>query len=300
MAPIRSYAFYPGCSLESTAAEFAMSTKELCRMLDIELREVDDWVCCGASAAHIRSELMGVALPLINLAAAEKEGLDMMTCCSACHNRMKSSVHEFRENPALLAKVNELAEENFKAETEVFNILEVLAQHVGVEAIREKVVKPLKGLKVACYYGCLLTRLPKELRTDSAEHPQMMDNLLAGVGAEPVDWPHKTECCGASLTLAGRKTVFRLIRELLQKAEEFGADCIAVGCPLCQANLDMYQSDAQSSYGDVPSMPIFYFTQLIGLAMGIDATSIGMDKLLVSPFPLLEERKFCKPLTLKS
>jgi heterodisulfide reductase subunit B len=287
-----SYAFYPGCSLESTAAEFAMSTRELCGALDVELHEVDDWVCCGASAAHIRSELMGVALPLINLAAAEKQNLDMMTCCSACHNRMKSSVHAFRQDPELLAKVNEFAEEDFKAETDVINILEVLAHEIGVDAIKEKLVKPLEGLKVACYYGCLLTRLPKELRTDSAEHPEMMDKLMAGVGAEPVDWPHRTECCGASLTLAGRKTVFRLIRELLRTAEEFGADCIAVGCPLCQANLDMYQSDAQAKYGDVPSMPIFYFTQLIGLALGLDPVGIGMDKLLVSPFPLLEKKRF--------
>jgi len=127
-----SYAFYPGCSLESTAAEFAMSTRELCGALDVELHEVDDWVCCGASAAHIRSELMGVALPLINLAAAEKQNLDMMTCCSACHNRMKSSVHAFRQDPELLAKVNEFAEEDFKAETDVINILEVLAHEIGV------------------------------------------------------------------------------------------------------------------------------------------------------------------------
>lgn len=286
-----SYALYPGCSLEGTALEFLMSTKAVCRKLDIELHEIDDWVCCGASPAHIRSELLGLALPAINLAEAERQGRDVLTCCSACHSRLKSAAHELKEDPEMLAKINDLSEEpDFKAETEVVNILELLAQDVGTDAIKEKVTKPLKGLKVACYYGCLLTRLPKELRTDSAEHPTMMDDLLEAAGAEIVDWGHKTECCGASLTLASRPTVFRLIRDLLQIAAENGADCIAVGCPLCQANLDMYQSDAQSKYGDVPSMPIFYFTQLLGLAMGAENKRLGFDKLIVRPHDLLESK----------
>ena len=289
------YAFYPGCSLESTALEFALSTKAVCRALDVDICELDDWVCCGASAAHIRSELLGMALPMINLAAAEQQKRDVMTCCSACHSRMKSTAHELKEDPELLAKLNGMAEENYQAETQVFNILEVLAREVGLETIQAKMTRPLTGLKVACYYGCLLTRLPKELRTDSAEHPVMMDELMAATGAEPVDWPCKTECCGASLTLAGRPTVFRLIRDILQIAQENGADCIAVGCPLCQANLDMYQSDAQSKYGDVPAMPVFYFTQLTGLALGLTVEELGMDRLLVDPFRLLEEKGLVEP-----
>jgi heterodisulfide reductase subunit B len=294
MAELR-YAFYPGCSLGTTAKEFALSTRAVCRALDVDLCELDDWVCCGASAAHIRSELLGLALPLINLAAAEQQGRNVMTCCSACHNRMKSTAYELKENPELLAKLNAMAEENYRGETRVFNILEVLAREVGPETIQTKTSRPLTGLKVACYYGCLLTRLPRELRTDSAEHPVMMDELMAVAGAEPVDWPGKTECCGASLTLAGRPTVFRLIRDILQMARENGAECLAVGCPLCQANLDMYQSDAQNKYGDVPSMPVFYFTQLTGLAMGLPAGELGLDRLLVDPFPLLERRGLAEP-----
>ena len=286
-----SYAFYPGCSLESTALEYAMSTRAVCAALDIELNELDDWVCCGASAAHIRSEDLGLALPLINLAQAEQQGRDVMTCCSACHSRMKTAAHTLRDDPALRARLNDLAEEpQFESRPEVYNILEVLGREVGADDIRSHVTHPLEGLKVACYYGCLLTRIPKDLRTDSAEHPVMMDELLTAAGAETVDWPHKTECCGASLTLAGRPTVFRLVREILQVARENGADCIAVGCPLCQANLDMYQSDAQGKYGDVPSMPVFYFTQLVGLAMGLAPKEVGLDRLLVSPVPLLEEK----------
>jgi len=291
-----SYALYPGCSLEGTAKEFMMSTEAICKELDIELHEIDDWVCCGASPAHIRSELLGLALPVVNLAEAERQGRDVLTCCSACHSRLKSTVHELREDPAMLAKINDLAEENFKAGTDVVNVLELLAQDVGIDAITAKVTKPLKGLKVACYYGCLLTRLPKALRTDSAENPMMMDDLVAASGAEPVDWSHKTECCGASLTLASRPTVFRLVRDLLKLAKENGAECVAVGCPLCQANMDMYQSDAQSKYGDVPSMPIFYFTQLMGLAMGVEPKDLGMDRLLVSPAPLLESKGFTSPV----
>ncbi len=283
-----SYAYYPGCSLESTAMEFALSTKQLCEALDIELHEVDDWVCCGASAAHIRSDLLGLALPMINLAAAEKQNRNVMTCCSACHSRLKTAAHEFKENPELRAKINAITEEQYEAKTEVVNILEVLARDVGPDTIAAKVVRPLKGLKVACYYGCLLTKLSKELRTDSAENPMMMDVLMTAIGAEPVDWSHKTECCGAALTLSGRPTVFRLVRELMRMAKENGADCIAVGCPLCQANLDMYQSDARAHYGDVPEMPIFYFTQLVGMALGKDPKDIGLDRLLVSPFEMIE------------
>jgi len=288
-----SYALYPGCSLESTALEYGLSTKAVCKALDIELHEIDDWVCCGASPAHIRSELLGLALPAVSLAEAERQDRDVLTCCSACHSRLKTATHELRENPELLAKINDLTEEaDFTAKPNIINILELLALQVGLDAIKAKVTMPLTGLKVACYYGCLLTRLPKELRTDSAEHPMMMDNLMTASGAEPVDWSHKTECCGASLTLASRPTVFRLVRELLQIAAENGADCVAVGCPLCQANLDMYQSDAQAKYGDVPAMPIFYFTQLVGLAQGMTPEELGMDRLIVKPFDLLECRGF--------
>jgi heterodisulfide reductase subunit B len=182
--------------------------------------------------------------PAISCAAAEKAGNDVLTCCSACYSRLKQANHELKSDPDLLEQVNGVIEEDYQASIRVRHIAEVLAQDVGLEAIRERVKRSLGGLRVACYYGCLIARLPQELRIDHVEYPTLVDDLMEAAGAEPVDWACKTECCGAALTLANQDTVVRLSGDLLQAAKEEGADVLAVVCPLCQANLDMYQRDA--------------------------------------------------------
>ncbi len=169
---------------------------------------------------------------------------------------------------------------------------EVLASEIGLEAVRARVTMPLKGLKVACYYGCLMARMPEELRIDKAEYPMMLDNLMEAAGAEPVEWPYKTECCGAALTLAKQKTVVRLSGQIVQMAKECGADVLAVACPLCQANLDMYQSDAEQSLGRQLGMPVLYFTQILGLAMGLDRRRLLLEKVIVDPMPMLAQKGF--------
>lgn len=284
------YAYFPGCSLESTAAEYAHSAEAVAERLGIELAEVDDWVCCGATPAHVTSHLLSVALPVIVCAAAEKQDLDVVACCAACYNRLKTANHEVQTSPELLEQVNEVAEEQYAGQVQVFHILEVLARRVGLDRIREQVTRPLSGLKVACYYGCLMTRLPEELRTDAVEYPMMMDEVIEACGATPIDWPYKTECCGAALTLAKQQTVYRLVGDILAMARASEADVIAVACPLCQANLDMYQPEAGKLREQTFQTPILYFTQLIGLALGVKKAELGLNKVIVDPLPVLAER----------
>ena len=166
----------------------------------------------------------------------------------------------------------------------------MLAREIGLDAIASRVTRPLRSLKVACYYGCLIARLPEKLRIDKVEYPTLLDDLMRAVGAEPVDWPSKTECCGAALTLARQDTVVRLSGQIIQIAKESGADVLAVACPLCQANLDMYQSDAEAQIGEPLGVPVLYFTQLMGLALGIEPRRLCLEKAIVDPLPLLAEK----------
>jgi heterodisulfide reductase subunit B len=283
------YAFFPGCSLLSSAAEYALSARAVCEKFGIELQEVDDWVCCGATPAHVKSRLLSIALPIISCASAEKMGLDILTCCAACDNRLKTANHEVSEDPALRAQVNELIEEEYRGTVSVHHLLEVLSEQVGGAEMAERIVRPLTGLKVAPYYGCMIARLPEALRVDAVEHPTMLDKLFEAAGAEIIEWPYKTECCGASMTLASTQTVIRLSGEILRAAKHADCDCVAVVCPLCQANLDMYQGEASVQLGEPLNVPVLYFTQLLGLAAGVEPERLGLNKLIVSSAPVLEK-----------
>ena len=284
------YAYYPGCSLLGSAAEYARSGEGVLGAVGVELEEIDDWVCCGATAAHATGRLLSLALPAISCAAAEKQGLDVLTCCAACYSRLKETNHQVRDDPKLRAQISEIIEEEYRGTSRILHITEVLAREVGLEAVAGRVRKPLEGLKVACYYGCLMARMPKEIRIDKAEYPTLLDDLMTAVGAQPLDWPYKTECCGAALTLACQKTVIRLCGEIVQMARSSGADVLAVACPLCQANLDMYQSEAEKLPGGPAGgkpIPVLYFTQLMGLAMGLEPQQVCLNKLIVDPLPVL-------------
>jgi heterodisulfide reductase subunit B len=286
------YAYYPGCSLEGSAAEYAHASEAVLEALGVELEEIDDWVCCGATAAHATSHLLSIALPAISCVAAEKQSLDILTCCAACHNRLKQTNQQVKDDPELQAKISGIIEEDYHGSVNVLHITEVLAREVGLEAIKDRVLTPLKGLKVACYYGCLMARMPESLRSDKSEYPMLLDDLMGAVGAEPLDWPYKTECCGAALTLARQKTVIRLCADILQMAKQNGADVLAVACPLCQANLDMYQAEAEKLLGERFSIPVLYFVQLMGLAMDLDPKRVCLGKLIVDPLPILTKKGF--------
>ena len=283
------YGYYPGCSLLSSAAEYTSSTQEVCSRFGIELEEIDDWVCCGATPAHVKSHMLSIALPMIACAAAEKTGLDVLTCCAACFNRLKMANHEVSEDETLRKEVNGIIEEEYGGTTKVYHLLEVLAERMSGDGRPREVKRPLEGLKVAPYYGCLIARMPEAVRIDSMENPMMLDDVIEKAGAEVVDWAYKTECCGASLTLASTKTVVRLSADILQAAKHAGADCVAVVCPLCQANLDMYQAEAANLKGEPLNMPVLYFTQLLGLAVGAEPKKLGLQRLIADATPVLEK-----------
>lgn len=283
------YAYFPGCSLGASAQDYDMSFRWVCRFFGIQLEEVRDWVCCGASSAHATSHLLSVAIPAISLSHAEQDGFDQLTApCLACLSRMKAANLELEADENLRKRVNEILEGEYRGTVESFHPLEVLLRDVGLDTLGERVRKRLPGLKVACYYGCALTRPPKVCRFDNPEYPMSMDNILRSVGLETLDWAYKTECCGVSMTLTRADMVVHLTQKILKAAKEIAADVIAVCCPLCHANLDMRQNQIADKYGERFDIPIVYFTQLLGIVYGAYSGELGLDRLMVSPQSALE------------
>lgn len=269
------YAYYPGCSLKSTAKEFDESARAVCQQLDVQLEEIDGWVCCGASSGHSLDRWVSLALPARNMAIAEKNGLDVAVCCAACFLRLMHTRHEVQADEKVRANVEELIGMPYQAKQRVRHLLDIIGNEVGMEALQAKVKRPLSGLKVASYYGCYLVRPPKVTHLDDPENPVLMDNIMKALGAEPVDWAGKVDCCGGSLSLTTRKVVTRLVGDIGESARAAGADVIATACPLCQANLD----SRQASNG----LPVLYFTELIGLALGLPGVGKWLGKHLIDP-----------------
>ncbi len=280
-----SYAYYPGCSLHSTAKEYDISTKLVCQTLGIELKELDGWICCGASAAHSTNHLLSLALPAHNLKLAEKAGLPIVAPCAMCFSRLKHTIHALKDTKTL-----ELIERAIDGTVDqtitAHSLLEVLDVPIPESVMR----KPLNGLKVACYYGCLLVRPQEITNLDDENDPQIMDRLIERLGGESLPWGLKTECCGASLPFARPDIVHKLSHHLLSTAKRLGADCIAVACPMCQSNLDLQQKKIQSKYQEELGLPIIFFTQLMGVAFGISPEKLLLDKHFIDPMPLLAEK----------
>ncbi|KKM12310.1 heterodisulfide reductase subunit B [Clostridiales bacterium PH28_bin88] len=284
------YAYYPGCSLESTGLEYDLSARAVAKHLGVELWEIPEWNCCGASAAHSTNHLLALALPARNLAIAEKEGLDVAVPCAACFNRMKHTEAAVRESAATRETVADVIEMDYKGGNSAYALLDVLVNRVGVEAIREKVVKPLTGLKVACYYGCLLVRPPKVTQFDDPEDPRTMDRLIEALGGTPVNWTHKTECCSVGHATVKPGVAGPVLNAIFTQAQAAGADCLAAACPLCFLNLDMRQAQVCGHFKGDYRLPVFYFTELMGVAMGYSPKEMGVTKHFVDPMPLLEQK----------
>jgi heterodisulfide reductase subunit B len=282
-----SYVFYPGCSLDATAKEFYASTLAMARKLGLEIPEIDEWICCGSTAAHNTDHVLADALPAQNLLAAG--GRTVAVACASCYSRLKMANHHIAGDPAVRARVAQVIGADYDGLTPVRHLLEILGDDLE-DQVAEAVVRPLTGLRVACYYGCLLSRPPDVTQFDDAENPTVMDRLLELAGAAPVDWPHKTECCGASFSITDSSIVLELTDKILAMAQAAGVDCIATACPLCQLNLDMRQRDVEAKYGRKYGLPVFYFTQLLGLAMGCSPKELGLDRLVVDPRRLLESK----------
>jgi heterodisulfide reductase subunit B len=283
------YAYFPGCSLEGTAIDYHESTMCLAEALGIELVEVPNWSCCGSTPAHCTDELLAAALPAKNLIAAKEVADEMLVCCSACFSRFKFAQKHIEEKQNIRAEISKMVSVEDVQSVNVRHFIDVLMHDVGLEKIAEAKKNDV-GLKVACYYGCLLTRPPKVTNFDDPEEPRFMDELIKIAGMEAVDWSHKTECCGASFALTRTEIVLRLTADILQMAKEAGADCISVACPLCHANLDMRQEDIARKLGIKYKFPVFYFTQLLGMAFGLDHVKLGIGRSIVSCKELLTSK----------
>jgi len=283
------YAFYPGCSLDSTARDFRKSTEAVCERLGIELKEIPGWTCCGSSPGHASSATLAVSLPVVNLLKAEAMGCDVVTTCAACYSRLRAANAEMSHDSAVRRSVDDATRAQYRGAVRVRHLLDVLVNDLGLELIGDYVERPLRGLRVACYYGCLLTRPPKVVAFDDPEHPTALDRLMTAIGAKPVEWPAKVECCGAGLSLTSPDVMRRLAFGILEMAQRAGADCVAVACPLCQSNLDLRQKESTRAAGSDLSLPVLYFTQLLGLAFGLKPKALGLGKLVVSPRAVLEQ-----------
>jgi len=286
------YAYYPGCSLHSTAKEYDRSLRAVCEKVGIELEEVKNWICCGSTPAHATSKLLSLALPLKNLAEIEKSGFrEVIVPCAACFSRFKIALHEIDTEPRLAAEVEGIIEHKFRDGVKVYHPLDILSNSAELSTLTELVKNDLSGLKVVCYYGCLLTRPPKVTGFDVCEYPQSMDKILQAVGVSTLDWSYKTDCCGASFALTRTEIVLKLSRDILEGAKSVGADAIAVACPMCHVNLDTRQEEIEQKYQVTYHLPIFYFTQLMGLAFDIPAEKLLLKRHLVDSEELLERVK---------
>lgn len=284
------YAYFPGCSLDSTGIEFGTSIKLVSKKLGIELEEIPDWNCCGASSAHLTDHMLSLALPARNLALAEKAGLgDVAVPCAACFIRSKAASEAAKNSPEMKEKISKIIEMDFKAEKEVISFLDLLGKKVGLDKIKAQVTRPLNGLKVASYYGCLLVRPPKIAKSDDNEDPMVMDNVIEALGGEPVTWAYKTECCGAGHVVAKPDVGRKMIHDIVHNAKINGAEAIATACPLCMLNLDMRQKQINAKMGTDLQIPIYYFSELMALTFGDSAKEVGLHRHFVPAEGQMEE-----------
>lgn len=282
--PVRTMAYYPGCSLHSTARELDTSFKATAEALDLRLQEIPGWACCGNSAVHSTDRLLAAALPVNELAKVEQlMKLDSVAVpCAACFSRFMAGAHEMQD-PRKAADIRAVVGHDYNGGVKIRNLVDVYHDEIGLESLREKVARPYSGLKVACYYGCLLSRPPKVTLAEDPEYPTHMDDVVAALGCSPVQWNFKTDCCGASLALCEQDVVIDLTRRIIKDAAACGAEAIVVACPLCQVNLDTRQDGIVRRYGDWRHMPIIYLSQLVGRAIGIDDAQLGLSRHMVDP-----------------
>jgi heterodisulfide reductase subunit B2 len=275
------FSYYPGCSLHATGLEYDVSTRAVFTALGVTLVEIENWVCCGASSAHAASSELAVNLPAINLALAQAANHgDLLAPCAACYNRSKAADHALRNDPAQRQAIEAAVGFQYSGAVRVKNPLEVVVGEIGLDTLQSKVQRPLAGLKVVSYYGCLLVRPPQIMQFDRPEHPVVMNLILATLGADVKEWSYSVDCCGGSGALPRTDIGRKLVSRLVAAAREAGADALVTACPLCQMNLEMRQTQT-------PAMPTFYFTELMGVALGLPEARTWWGKHLVAPAPLL-------------
>ncbi|MHB8282057.1 MAG: CoB--CoM heterodisulfide reductase iron-sulfur subunit B family protein [bacterium] len=283
-------AYYPGCSLKGTSFEYEVSLLKVLEALNIEIQEIPDWNCCGASAAHNLNHNLSVALPARNLAIAENSGFEeVLAPCAACSSRLKTAKYEMGADDILKKRITDSLEMPYNNSLNISNMLEFLLNIAGKEKIKSLVKIPLSGLKVASYYGCLLVRPPKVMQFDDAEKPVSMDELVALTDAVPVDYSFKTECCGAINSLSKPDVVMALTGKILYDMKEHGADLVVVACPLCHSNLDVRQREIERKYAEKIGLPVLFITELLGLSFGFSPKELAIDGHMVNAAKVLEK-----------
>lgn len=276
------YSYFPGCSLHSTGLEYGLSTQAVFKHLGLQLVELPDWNCCGASSAHALDHTLALALPARNLALAQTAGYDLIMPCAACFSRMKGADYVLRTDPETRAEIEAVVGFKYRGNLAIRPMMAVLYEDYGPGKITAQVKQPLNGLQVVPYYGCLLVRPAHISGFDDPDDPQVMSKLLGAVGAEVKPWSHATDCCGGSLSLSRSDVVKGLVGRLAERAREAGAQAIVTACPLCQVNLEMRQTSTSK-------LPVFYFTELLGLSFGLPEASKWWGKHLIDPRPVLRD-----------
>jgi len=276
------YAYFPGCSIHTTAQEYGISSKAVSKVLGIELIEIPEWNCCGAmDAVYAYNPLLSISLSARNLALAESMKMDVVTLCSACFFTLSRANKLLHEDSELKGKVDKLLNDSglqYTGGVKVRHYLDVLLNDVGLENISKNVKVKLDGLKVAPYYGCMLIRPPNIVNFDDPEHPHSMDKIIEAIGGKNVDYIYKTQCCGASLGLTEQEVMMEMTKDLLLEAKKANADCIALPCPLCHLNMDAKQKTIESAFDIKIGMPVVFFTQLMGVAFGLSPKELALNK----------------------
>lgn len=271
------FGIYPGCSLTGSARDYNESVFALAEAFGLEFVQIPDWNCCGATAAHNLNRELSLALPARILALAEKNGLDeIIVPCAACYSRLVVTQHELKKDPELKNRISEVIEMDYRGTSRILNVIEWIDKYI-IPELDAKIVNQFK-YKVACYYGCLLVRPNKVLNYDRAEDPQTMDIVMTRLGATPVDYPYKTECCGAGFSISRTDIVSKLSGKIIEDAEHRGADAIIVACPMCHSNLDMRRPDINKYWKTEYNIPVIFVTQAIGLAIGLPASKVGLKR----------------------
>lgn len=278
------FTYYPGCSLKGTAKDYAESILGICRSLQIELEEIPDWNCCGATSAHSINHQASITLAARTLSlAAKMPHSEMLVPCPLCFNRLKAASYVLRQDQS--GRYNITLPGSIPA---IRDMADFFATEKMLEITAQKIQKPLEGLKVVCYYGCMAARPQEITEAKDFENPQALDRIVANLGGTVIPWPYKTDCCGASQAFSLEDIENRLVEKLLDMARRVGAQGIVVSCQMCQANLDMHHKRAGSGSGKSLPIPVYYFTELIGLALGVKGVQKWLSRHITDPLPLLK------------
>jgi len=286
-------AYYPGCSLQASSELYDIQSRLVFRRLGVELKEIEDWNCCGATSASKTDDFLALALPARNLGIADASGLsELVIPCSSCYSRMLVSQKKLIDDPGLKNKINAELTKKVEGKIKISSILEVLVSKAISGEIAEKSIKKLEGLKPVCYYGCLLTRFPCDVKVpDNVENPQGMEIVCKVMGAQPLDWSYKTDCCGASAVINDTDTSLLLMSRILKDALARGANCFITTCPMCQLNMDAYQDRVGEKYGIQKRLPVYFITELLGIAMGFSPKEMQLNRHFIDSSGLLMELK---------